>query len=334
MTASSIPEISAPALPDPVLPPAVRTSAPVAGTLLAVFSAAAFSTSGAFATALLATGWTPAALVVVRLGLGGLALLVPALLQLRGRFHLLRAHLPRILAFGAITMAACQVLYFYAVSRLSVGVALLLEYTAPVLIVALVWARTRRRPGPLRLIGAGIAMVGLALVLDVVAGLRLDPLGVVFGLAAAVCCAAYFLMSARVEETLPPIVLAAGGLLSASVMLAVLGAVGVLPLGWSSETVVLLGVPTSPLVPLLGLALVAAALAYLAGIAASRRLGATMASFLGLFEVLFAVLAAWLLIDQVLTGTQLLGGVVMMTGVVAVKVDEMREARRLVRVVG
>nr|WP_269449719.1 EamA family transporter [Auraticoccus cholistanensis] len=296
--------------------------------LLAVLSATAFSTSGAFAASLLATGWTPAALVTVRLSLAALVLLAPALWQLRGRMHLLRRHGLRIVTYGAVTMAACQLCYFYAVSRLSVGVALLLEYTAPVLIVALVWLRTRTRPGWLRLAGAGVAMVGLALVLDVADGMRLDPVGVAFGLASAVCCAAYFLMSSRADDELPPLVLAGGGLASAAVVLGVVAALGLVPTAWSADPVVLVGAEVSPLVPLLGIALVAAVLAYLTGIAASRRLGATLASFVGLLEVVVAVVWAWLLVGQLPTSGQLVGGLVILLGVVAVKADEVRAARR------
>lgn len=326
MTALPLPEVSAP------LPGTERSApapAPLTGTLLAVVSAAAFSTSGALAASLLATGWSPAAIVVLRLALAALVLLGPALWQLRGRGHLLRRSWLRIVVYGVVTMAACQLAFFYAVSRLSVGVALLLEYTAPVLIVALVWARTRRRPSWLRLGGAGVAMVGLALVLDVFSGFRVDPVGVLFGLAAAVCLVAYFMMSARTDDELPPLVLATGGLLSASLVLGVVGAVGLVPMTWSTDAVVLLGHRTDPWVPLLGISLVAAALAYLTGIAASRRLGATMASFLGLLEVVFAVVWAWLLLGQLPLPVQLLGGLVIMSGVVAVKVDEVREARRL-----
>ncbi|SDD44454.1 EamA family transporter [Auraticoccus monumenti] len=326
MTALPIPEVSA---PTPRTQRSAAASAPLTGTLLAVLSAAAFSTSGALAASLLATGWTPAAIVTFRLGLAALVLLGPALWQVRGRTHLLRRHWRRVVVYGLVTMAACQLAFFYAVSRLSVGVALLLEYTAPVLIVALVWARTRRRPSWLRLGGAATAMLGLALVLDVFSGFRIDPVGVVFGLAAAVCLVAYFMMSAHADDELPPLVLATGGLVSATVVLAVVGTLGLVPMAWSTDAVVLLGHRTSPLVPLLAISLVAAALAYLTGIAASRRLGATMASFLGLLEVFFAVVWAWLLLDQLPLPVQLLGGVVIMAGVVAVKVDEVRVGRTL-----
>ena len=84
---------------------------------------------------------------------------------------------------------------------------------------------------------------------------------------------------------------------------------------------------TSWLVPVLGLSLVAAAFAYVAGIAAARLLGAKLASFVGLTEVLFAVLFAWLLLGQLPGRMQLLGGVFIIGGVTLVRIDELGLAR-------
>jgi drug/metabolite transporter (DMT)-like permease len=75
-------------------------------------------------------------------------------------------------------------------------------------------------------------------------------------------------------------------------------------------------------VPVAGLALVAAAFAYCAGIAAARRLGARLASFVGLAEVLFAVLFAWLLLDQRPGLSQVVGGVIVLAGIALVRLDE------------
>jgi drug/metabolite transporter (DMT)-like permease len=79
-------------------------------------------------------------------------------------------------------------------------------------------------------------------------------------------------------------------------------------------------------VPVLGLSLLAAVIAYVAGIGAARRLGAKLASFTGLSEVLFAVLFAWLLLSQLPSRMQLLGGAFIITGVALVRVDELRGA--------
>jgi drug/metabolite transporter (DMT)-like permease len=84
------------------------------------------------------------------------------------------------------------------------------------------------------------------------------------------------------------------------------------------------GRQVSWLVPVLGLSVIAAALAYVVGISAARILGSKLASFVGLTEVLFAVLFAWLFLGQLPTGMQLVGGVLIVAGVALVRVDELR----------
>jgi drug/metabolite transporter (DMT)-like permease len=81
---------------------------------------------------------------------------------------------------------------------------------------------------------------------------------------------------------------------------------------------------TSWLVPVLGISLVAAVFAYAAGITAARALGAKLASFLGLSEVLFAVLFAWLLLGQLPGPWQIVGGAFIVGGVALVQWDELR----------
>jgi drug/metabolite transporter (DMT)-like permease len=127
-----------------------RPSALRSGGLgLALVSAATFATSGTFAAALLASGWSPGAAVTARILVAALVLTAPALVQLRGRWMLLRRSAVPILAYGALAVAACQLFYFNAVERLDVGVALLLEYLAGILVVGWMWLRHRQRPGRL-----------------------------------------------------------------------------------------------------------------------------------------------------------------------------------------
>src|SRR4051812_32510167 len=99
------------------------------GLGLAVLSAATFGTSGTFAAALLAAGWSPGAAVTARILVAATVLTLPAVITLRGRWHLLRANLAAIAAYGLVAVAGCQLFYFNAVDHLSVGVALLLEYS-------------------------------------------------------------------------------------------------------------------------------------------------------------------------------------------------------------
>ena len=111
---------------------------PFVGLLVALASAATFGSSGTFGQALLASGWSPGAIVTARITGAALVMLVPAALAMHGHWHLLRRNIGRIIAYGIFAVAGCQFAYFMAVDRLSVGVALLLEYLAPVLIVGCV----------------------------------------------------------------------------------------------------------------------------------------------------------------------------------------------------
>jgi drug/metabolite transporter (DMT)-like permease len=115
-----------------------------------------------------------------------------------------------------------------------------------------------------------------------------------------------------------------GGLVVGGIVLAVADLSGLLPVHATFNTVTLLGRHVSWILPVLGLALIAAVIAYVAGIAAVRLLGSTLASFVGLAEVLFAVAFAWLLLGQHLVATQLAGGALVVAGIALVRLDEMR----------
>jgi drug/metabolite transporter (DMT)-like permease len=296
------------------------------GIALAMLSAGTFSTSGTFGSALIDQGWSPGAAVTARLVIAALVLTGPALWQLHGQWGLLRRGLPMVASYGLVAVAGCQVAYFNAVQHLSVGVALLLEYLGTFLVVAWLWVGHAQRPRRLTVAGAVVALLGLALVLDLFGSVRLDPVGVFWGLAAAVGLALYFTVSAKAEEPLPPLAMAWAGLSIGAVTLVVLGVIGLLPISANRQDVHLLHHQVSWVVPVLGLSLIAAVVAYVAGIGAARRLGAKLASFFGLTEVLFAVLFAWVLLGQTPTLVQGVGGALILAGVVLVRVDELREA--------
>ncbi len=293
-----------------------------AGLVLGVTSAAAFGTSGVFAAALMGAGWTPGAAVAVRVLLAAVVLTAPALWQLRGRWGLLRRGGRTVVAFGVFAVAGSQLCYFNAVAHVPVGVALLVEYLGVLLVVGWLWLRHGQRPRRLTLAGGAVAVTGLALVLNLAGAGRPDPVGVFWALGAAVGLASYFVLTARVDDGLPPLVVAWGVLLVGGVTLLAGAAAGLLPLRAPLVDVELAGAQVSWLVPAVGLVVVAAVLAYLAGIVSARALGARVASFVGLTEVLFAVLGAWLLLGQVPLPVQLLGGAFVVAGIVLVRLGE------------
>ncbi|PZG18000.1 EamA family transporter [Micromonospora craterilacus] len=295
-----------------------------AGLALALLSAVTFATSGTFARSLIAAGWSAEAVVMARVGIAALVLALPAVLVLRGRWPVLRRNLASIGVFGLLGVALAQVCFFNAVRYLPVGVALLLEYLGIILVVGWTWLVQGQRPRRLTVAGSVAALAGLVFVLDLTGAGRLDPIGVLWGLGAAVGLAGYFVLAGRVDSALPSVVMASGGMAVGAVALLLLGLVGALPLRATFGAVQFAGQHTSWLVPIAGLALVAAVVAYLAGIAAARILGARMASFVGLTEVMFAVLIAWLVLGELPTVVQLLGGALIVAGVALVRLDELR----------
>jgi drug/metabolite transporter (DMT)-like permease len=300
----------------------VRAPSSTAGLGLALVSAATFGTSGPFASSLLKAGWTAGAAVTVRVVIAAVVLTVPALVALRGRFGQLRRSGGTVAVYGVVAVAGAQLCYFNAVAHVSVAVALLLEYSGVLLVVGWMWARHGHRPGLLTGLGGLGAVVGLAFVLDLLGSRGVDPVGVLWGLGAAVGLAVYFVVSSRTEDALPPLVVAWGGLAVGALALLLAGAAGALPLAAPRSDVSLASVQVSWIVPVLGMSLLAAAVAYVAGILGARLLGARVASFVGLTEVLFAVLFAWLLLGQTPRPVQLAGGLLVVAGIALVRLDE------------
>jgi drug/metabolite transporter (DMT)-like permease len=307
--------------------------AQLTGLALAVVSAGSFGLSGPLARGLLDTGWSPGAVVLVRIALAALVVAPLAVRALRGRWGALRGNVLLILAYGAVPVAGTQFAYFSAVELMDVGPALLIEYTAPAAVVAWLWLREGERPSRLTVLGAGVAALGLVLVLDLLSGADLAVGGVLWALAAMAGAATYFLLSARTTSGLPPLALAGSGLAVGAAGLGLLGLIGVLPMHASTAAPAYADHAVAWWAPLLGLGVVTAGVAYTTGIAASRLLGSRVASFVALLEVVAGVAGAWLLLGQVPDGLQLAGGALIVAGAVVVKLGErppraVRRARR------
>ncbi len=296
-------------------------SAASLGLGLALLSAASFATSGPFARSLTAAGWSPAAAVMARIGVAAVLLAIPGFVALRGRWQALRGRGAMVVLYGLLAVAGGQVCFFFAIEHLAIGVALLFEYLGTVLVVAWMWLRHGHRPRRLTVIGSAVALFGLALVVDVTGDSHLDAVGVLWALGGALGLAGYFVMSGSDDGDVPPIALASAGMIVGAIALFTLGGLGVLPMRARFTVVDLGGHQVSWLVPVVGMSLLAAAIAYVAGIAAARRLGARLASFVGLTEVLFAIVFAWLLLGELPTHVQLAGGALIIAGVAVIRSD-------------
>lgn len=292
------------------------------GLAFAVGSSFAFGLSGSLARGLFDTGWSPGAVVLIRITIGALVVLPLGVASLGGRWHLLWRNAGLVVVYGMLAVAGAQYCYFAAVQRMDVGPALLIEYTAPAAVVGWMWARHGERPTRLTVAGAVIAALGLLLVLDVFSGVTLDGVGVAWALAAMVGCATYFVVNGDNSTGLPPLALASGGLVVGAIGLGALGLIGVLPLSAHTSSVRLADTTVPWWTPVLVLGVVTAGVAYVAGIAAGRRLGSRLASFVSLLEVVAGVIFAWMLLDQLPEAIQLVGGALILLGVVVVRLGE------------
>ncbi|MBN9201836.1 MAG: multidrug DMT transporter permease [Microbacterium sp. SCN 70-18] len=306
--------------PIPLISPERGAPRRTAGLLMAVASALAFSSSGPFIKPLLEEGWSLGAALLVRMALAGLVLSPALWIAIRRQRGFVRLHGRLIVGFGLTAVLGCQLFFFAAMQRMPVAVALLIQYLAPVMLVALVWVRTRRRPSRLVLVGSVVGVVGLVLVVDI-SGAGFDLLGTLLALGAAVCVMAYFLIAERTGDTLPPLALASGGLFVGAAVIGLLLAVGVMPWHAPAVTVVLAGAEVPWFVPLLFVGLAGTSIGYAFGVMAVPRIGSRVASFVGLSEVLFALGFAWIFLAEVPAPVQFVGGALILLGVVLVRAD-------------
>lgn len=291
------------------------------GLAWALASSLAFAWSGTFARPLLDAGWSVGLVITSRVLIAAAVLGVPALVALRGKWHLVRAELLTVILYGAVVVAMTQTSYYQAVARMDVGVALLIEFTAPVAVLAWLWSRHGQRPSGLTALGALLTVVGLLLVIDIFSGAALDLGGIAWASLSMLGCAFYFVMSARPSQ-LPPVALAALGMLVGGLILLGLGAAGITTMTAGSATVHFRAAEVPWYLPLAGIGVISTGAAYALGVIGGRLLGARLMSFVSLVEVVGAVVVAWVLLGQQPSPIQILGGAGILAGVVLVKLGE------------
>jgi drug/metabolite transporter (DMT)-like permease len=279
---------------------------------MVVASGALFAVNGTVSKLVLRAGMDPLQLTALR-ATGAFAGLLALTLALDPRrLRLTRRELPLLVGYGLTGFALVPLLYFIAISRLPVGIALLFEYTAPLLVA--VWARFgQRRPVRARLwIGLSLSLAGLAGVAQIWGDLRLNPIGIAAGLGAAALLAVYYLIGAQGAARRDPLSLTCLAFGAAAAAGAVIrpwwrfpghllhATSGGLPVWLLCCYVVVLG----SIAPFL---LVSAAL---------RHLPPTSTGIVGMVEPVFAGAVAWLALDEALAPVQLAGAALILTGVV------------------
>lgn len=298
---------------------------PAYGLMVAVTSAVCFGTSGPLAKGLIDAGWSSAAVTAIRLGLGSLLLVIPLILLRRKLFENLARSPKLVVGYGVLGVAVVQLSFFNAVRYLDVPVALLIEYSGLILVVAYDWLIRGRRPTVIIGVGCVVALTGLVVVILGGSGIGdIDPIGLIWAVVAGVGLAGYFILATedftRSGESVDPLALAAGGLMLGTIVIAITGAVGLLPMAASVNSPTLADTAVPWWLVALAIAGISTSLAYVTGVTAVRLLGATPASFVALLEVVASALASWWLLGQTMAAAQLVGAAVLLAGLVAVNI--------------
>ena len=237
-----------------------------------------------------------------------------------GRLRVSRDELALLVFYGIVGFALVQWLYLVAIERLPIGIGLLLEFTAPVLVA--LWARLVWHEPVRRRVWAALALAlaGLVLVGEVWRDVRLDTVGVVAGLLAAGALATYYLAGEHQTQRRDALSLTCLSLGVATVFWAVLQPWWGFPFGELGTTLSLEGALESASAPVWALCLwivvLGTILPFALSLGALHHLPATRVATVSMLEVLLAALVAWAWLGEELSWAQLAGGMIVLAGVV------------------
>jgi drug/metabolite transporter (DMT)-like permease len=291
------------------------------GYVMVVTGALLFIVNAGVSRVALRAGVTPTLLTTIRVtGTASVLIVVaafvrPSSLRLpRGRYLLL------VIAHGLVGVAALQWTYFVAIDRLPIGMALLLEYTAPVLVA--LWARFVQREAVRNWVWAALALslVGLALAARVWKGATFDSRGIVAGLGAAVCFSVYFLLGEQGVNRMDPLQVVVWAFVVASIGLNVAEPITSIRGDLLSSSPSLLGSLTEVHIPvwilLTWVVLLGTLIPFAVELFALRFIPATTVTTLAMLEPVGALILGWVWFHESLTALQSVGAAAVVAGIV------------------
>ena len=289
------------------------------GYLFALLGAVLFGLNGSTTKVLVEAGLSASQVTLVRVL--GTAVISGIILLFVGRreFRVPLRLLPLLALLGVVGVALLQFSYAVAVSLLPVGIALLLEYTA-VLMVALVAFFAFKEQVKARLwVAIGCVLVGLAIVAQIWTA-TLNPLGVAMALTAAVTLAFYFLLGERMVGSISPLAVVFWTMTASTLFWLAFGDWWKLDRGALGVDVSLGGTLAGVIVPLwlplLWNVVMGSFMPFLLSLLALKYLAATAVGIVASSEVIFAFLFAWLWLREGLGPVQLVGAAIVLVGIV------------------
>jgi drug/metabolite transporter (DMT)-like permease len=227
--------------------------------------------------------------------------------------------LPILIVFGVFGFAAVNLLYFLAIQRLNVGIALIIEFTAPIWIA--LWMRFIQKKLVSKLMwwGLVIGLTGLVLIAQVWRGLTLDGLGVLFAVLDAFALTIYFLVGEKLVGVKSSEATMAWGLGISSAFFAIIQPWWTFPFKEMGNIVELTGrlsgisLPTFYLV--LWVIVFGTAIPYFLVLNGLRGLSAAKTSSIGMLEPVLGGIFAWIFLYEKLNFIQSIGAVVVLVGI-------------------
>jgi drug/metabolite transporter (DMT)-like permease len=283
-------------------------------TLACVTAAFCWGLNAVIAAGAFERGVTPERLAQARVAVALVPLATYLLLFRRDLVTPPRSAIGALIGFG-VSMAVVNFTYYVAIDRVPVGVAISLQYTAPVLVLIGTALVTRRPPGPVAWTAAVVTLIGAVLVSGALTGLAsADPIGLAAGIGAAVSFATY-LLSAELSgrRGARPVTSLLVGFVVASVLWAV-----VLP--WWGWPFALLADPQVSL-RVVAVGLLGTLLPFFLVLSALRVISAVVAGIAATTEPVFAAALAWLLLGQSLGPAQVVGAALVVIGVLLAQVS-------------
>lgn len=305
-------------------------SHPLRGAALAVSGAALFAVNGTMSKLALEAGLTSLHLVLLRSAGAAVCLFALVALTRPGALRATRRELAFLAVYGVTGIALCQWFYFVAIQRLPVAVALLLEYTAPVLVA--LWVRFVRHEEVRPRLWAALALSlgGLAFVTRAWAGVTFDGIGLAAGLAAAGALAAYYLLGERGLGKRDPLSLTAWTFGFSTLLWSVVQPWWTVPFDLLAAPVTLPASIGGAAIPVwllvLAVVVLGTVVPFLLVLGAIGEVGATRVGLLGMVEPVGAGLVAWLVLGEILDGWQVFGAAVVLMGIVLAETSRRRPA--------
>ena len=294
---------------------------PRLGYVMVAAASALFAVNGSVSKVILTSSGMPSLRLTELRATGafvGLAAFL--LLTAPGRLRVARDEVALLVFYGIVGFALVQWLYLVAIERLPIGIGLLLEFTAPVLVA--LWARLVWHEQVRRRVWAALALAlaGLMLVAQVWQDVRLDAVGVAAGLLAAGALATYYLAGEHQTARRDALSLTCLSLGVATLFWALLQPWWNFPFDVLGTTVSLGGELESASAPVWALALwvivLGTILPFVLSLGALHHLPATRVATVSMIEVLLAAIVAWAWLGETLSAAQLAGGAIVLTGVV------------------